>query len=166
VITGMGCVTPLGVGTEHVWTRLLRGDCAVQAFEFPEDKLKAYATAPKLQLPCRVAAPIPRGSPTTSPGAFDVTACVPAALRSSTAEFVHFAWVAAQEAVTAARLPESATPQERMGVAIGSGVGSLHDIASSAMTLRDRGSSRISPYFIPKILSNMVCTAMNRLSRH
>ncbi len=143
VVTGVGLVTPLGVGSGNVWRRLLASECGVQ-------RVAALAG-----LPCEVAATVPRG---TGPADFDTTRCRLSAKgdESTMAPFVQFALTAASEALDASGWsPQSPDERRRTGVAIGSGIGSLQDIVEASDALRERGHRRISPYFIPRMLVNM-----------
>ena len=113
VVTGVGIVSPLGVGVRTAWQRLLAGDCGVQRL----DSLK--------ELPSQVAAPVPRGD---AVGAFDAARCrlMAPGDEQSIAPFAQFALAAAGEALDSARwAPSTDAERERTGVAIGSGIGSL-----------------------------------------
>ena len=153
VVTGLGLVTPLGVGVAHVWGRLVAGHGAVTALEGP-------SFAP---LPSRVAAQVPRGG---AAGEFDAAAHVPAAQRSSAGiDFIAFALAAAGEALQHARLLQPQPPgggcyyrAERVGVSLGSGVGGLADTAAAAAAMAAEpaaGHRRLSPFLVPRLLTNM-----------
>jgi 3-oxoacyl-[acyl-carrier-protein] synthase II len=134
VVTGLGVVSPLGVGAAHTWSRLVAGHSGVTALNLPSAAVAAFAVANRapVPLPCQVAAHVPRDGSAT--GAFDCDLWVPAAIRSSTADFVHFGLSAAAQALSDARLPSGSVDPDRMGVALGSGVGSLHDIATRSFS--------------------------------
>ena len=142
VVTGVGLVTPLGVGVEQSWRRLLAGETAVRRL-------------PSLDgLPAQIAAPVPR----EGEGGFSLAGCGLAAPgdETSLSTFVQFALAAADEALVQARWsPETRAEQERTGVAIGSGIGGLSDIVEASDALRERGARRVSPFFIPRMLVNM-----------
>lgn len=144
VVTGLGIVSPLGVGVEHSWRKLLAGGCGIQ-------RLPALTG-----LPSEVAAPVPRGP---ADGEFDPSHCplLKPGDESSLASFAHFAVAASAEALASAglQLPLPEAQAKRTGVAIGSGIGSLRDIVEAAEVLQSRGHRRISPHFIPKMLVNM-----------
>ena len=144
VVTGIGMVTPFGVGTARTWDRLLAGATATVALQGPQ-----YA-----DLPCRVAGLVPRG---TDPGHFD-EASLPHAPSSRTAPFVQFALAAADEALADAgfglersRLADAYFPN-RVAVCVGSGMGSLDDILAAGRQVDAGQSRRVSPFFVPKVL--------------
>jgi 3-oxoacyl-[acyl-carrier-protein] synthase II len=144
VVTGMGLVTPLGIGLERVWRRLLAGESgigAIQSFDVSD-------------LPSRVAAQVPRGD--RSSGLFNADDWVPPKDQRRMDEFIVFAMAAAAQAVEdAGWQPEDEEECERTGVMIGSGIGGLPGITEAAITLQERGPRRISPFFIPASLINL-----------
>jgi 3-oxoacyl-[acyl-carrier-protein] synthase II len=144
VVTGMGLVTPLGIGLDQVWSRLLAGESgigAIQSFDVSD-------------LPSRVAGQVPRGD--RACGLFNADDWVPPKDHRRMDEFIIFAMGAAIQAVEdAGWQPESDEECERTGVMIGSGIGGLPGIAEAAMTLQERGPRRISPFFIPSSLINL-----------
>ena len=89
VVTGVGLVSPLGVGAERAWRRVLAGRCGVRALDFGE------------RFPCKVGAPVPRGE---APGEFDVASVVDNA-RTQDSGFISFALAAATEALADAAWP-------------------------------------------------------------
>lgn len=147
VVSGIGLVTPLGVGVRHVWPRVLAGDCGIRRL----DSLRG--------LPSEVAAPVPRvDEHTASEGSFDPSSCrlILRGDEQTVAPFVQFALAATAEALDSAGWhPQTDAERERTGVAIGSGIGSLADIVDAADTMRERGHRRVSPYFVPRMLVNM-----------
>ncbi len=144
VVTGMGLVTPLGIGLDHVWQRLLAGESgirAIQSFDVSD-------------LPARVAAQVPRGD--RSSGLFNADDWVPPKDQRRMDEFIVYAMAAADQAVEdSGWQPESDEDFERTGVMIGSGIGGLPGITEGAITLQERGPRRISPFFIPSSLINL-----------
>jgi len=143
VVTGVGLVTPLGVGVEASWRRLLAGEGAVQRLAALEG------------LPVQIGAAVPRGE---GDGKFSPGGCSLSAPgdETSLSTFVQFALAASAEALAQANwAPQTREQQERTGVAIGSGIGGLADIVEASDALRERGVRRVSPYFIPKMLVNM-----------
>ncbi|HEX3953279.1 MAG TPA: beta-ketoacyl-ACP synthase II [Stellaceae bacterium] len=144
VVTGMGLVTPLGIGLERVWGRLLEGESgirAIQSFDVSD-------------LPSRVAAQVPRGD--KSSGLFNADDWVPPKDQRRMDEFIVFAMAAAVQAVEdSGWCPETEEERERTGVMIGSGIGGLPNITEGAITLLERGPRRISPFFIPASLINL-----------
>ncbi|XP_037090852.1 3-oxoacyl-[acyl-carrier-protein] synthase, mitochondrial-like [Pollicipes pollicipes] len=143
VVTGMGVVTPLGCGTQHVWERLLRGDVATSALSDPR-----YAG-----LPSRVAGLVPEGS---GPGQLNMAAHFAAAERRSLSRATCLAVVAAEEAARSAGWrPTTELEQVRTAVCIGMASPELEDIAETARRLQQRGPRGVSPHFAARVLHNM-----------
>ncbi len=144
VVTGLGLVTPLGCGVENTWKRLIAGESGlsgIQAFDVSD-------------LPCKVAASVPRGD--TASGNFNPDDWVPHKDQKKMDEFIIFALAAAQQAVEdSGWKPTDEEGQDRTGVMIGSGIGGLQTIYDGAITLKERGPRRISPFFIPAALINL-----------
>jgi 3-oxoacyl-[acyl-carrier-protein] synthase II len=143
VVTGLGLVTPLGCGTERVWRRLLRGESGIRritGFEIDD-------------LPARIAGQVP----TEGEGAFRAEEVLePKDVRKND-PFILYGIAAAREAVEdAGWMPQGARERERTGVLIGSGIGGLGTIADTAVELERRGPRRVSPFFIPASLINLV----------
>ena len=143
VITGMGLVTPLGVGVDHNWKRLIAGDSGARAItEFQTDDLR-----------CKIACFVPRG---TGAGEFDADKWVPAADRRKMDEFIVYGLAAAIQAVEdSGWKPQDEEARYRTGVLIGSGIGGLATIEEGAITVKERGARRLSPFFIPAALINL-----------
>jgi 3-oxoacyl-[acyl-carrier-protein] synthase II len=139
----MGLVTPLGDGVDVNWRRLIAGESglrAIQSFDVSD-------------LPAKVAGQVPIGG---GDGAFNADAFVPANERRRMGEFIVYALAAAVEAVEdAGWKPTDEEALERTGVQIGSGIGGLVGITDGAMTLKERGPRRLSPFFIPANLINL-----------
>ncbi len=144
VITGLGMVTPLGVGAEHVWKRLIAAESgirSIQSFDVSD-------------LPAKIAGQVPRGE--TASGAFNADDWVPPKDQRKMDEFIVFAIAAADQAVKdSGWQPEDEESRERTGVMIGSGIGGLPGITDAALTLHEKGARRISPFFIPSCLINL-----------
>jgi 3-oxoacyl-[acyl-carrier-protein] synthase II len=144
VVTGLGLVTPLGVGTENIWKRLTAGESgirAIQSFDVSD-------------LPAKIAGQVPRGE--TASGLFNADDWVPPKDQRKMDEFILYAMAAAEQAVAdSGWKPEGAEERERTGVMIGSGIGGLPGIADGAITLHERGPRRLSPFFIPSNLINL-----------
>ena len=144
VVTGIGLVTPLGVGGEAVWKKLIQGQSgigAIQSFDVSD-------------LPAKIAGQVPRGE--TSSGLFNADDWVPPKEQRKMDEFIVFALGAAEQAVAdSGWKPEGEEDRERTGVMIGSGIGGLPGITEGAITLHERGPRRLSPFFIPSNLINL-----------
>jgi len=142
VVTGLGLVTPLGVGVKPTWSRLLNGDSGVR-------KIDLFDTS---DLPSKIAGIVPVGK---EPGQFDAESYVPAKDRRRMDDFILYAIAAADEALSSSGFKADTDEEaERAGVMIGSGVGGLPSIAENAIKLHEQGPRRISPYFIPSSLVN------------
>ncbi|MEM7422500.1 MAG: beta-ketoacyl-ACP synthase II [Pseudomonadota bacterium] len=144
VVTGMGMVTPLACGVEETWTRLLAGQSgAGQITRFDASSL-----------PTRIACEIPRGD--GSDGTYNPDDWVPAKDQRKIDPFITYALTAAEQAVRdAGWMPEDEEALCRTGVMIGSGIGGIESIAQTAVTLKERGPRRVSPFFIPGALINL-----------
>ncbi|HLY44469.1 MAG TPA: beta-ketoacyl-ACP synthase II [Stellaceae bacterium] len=144
VVTGMGLVTPLGIGLERVWRRLVAGESgigAIQSFDVSD-------------LPSRIAGQVPRGD--RAAGLFNADDWIPPKDQRRMDEFIVFAMAAAVQAVEdSGWQPDSEEEHERTGVMIGSGIGGLPGITEAALTLQERGPRRITPFFIPASLINL-----------
>ena len=144
VITGLGLVTPLGIGVEHVWKRLINSESgigAIQSFDVSD-------------LPAKVAGQVPRGE--TAAGHFNADDWVPPKDQRKMDDFIIFAIGAATQAVNdSGWTPTDEESLERTGVMIGSGIGGLPQISETSLTLHEKGPRRISPFFIPSCLINL-----------
>ncbi|MGY6536679.1 MAG: beta-ketoacyl-ACP synthase II [Pararhodobacter sp.] len=145
VVTGLGMVTPLGCGVEATWSRLLAG----QSGAGPITRFDAG------HLATSYACEIPRGD--GSDGSFNPDDWMEAKERRKVDEFILYGMAAAQQAVEdAGWTPEGEESRLRTGVMIGSGIGGLTTIAETAILLKERGPKRISPFFIPGALINLI----------
>ena len=151
VITGMGLVTPLGVGLDHVWSGLLAGRSGITRIEHFDVS----------DLPCKIGGLVPRvdgraGGAPGVPGVFDPDATMSEKDRRRVDDFILYAMAAADEAVAdSGWKPETDTERNRTGVLIGSGIGGLSAIADTALVLEKSGPRRVSPFFIPSALINL-----------
>ncbi len=145
VVTGLGLVTPLACGVEATWKRLIAGESglgAIQSFDVSD-------------LPAKIAGQVPLGE--TSEGRFNADDWVPHKDQKKMDPFIIFGLAAATQAVEdSGWKPTDAEGQDRTGVMIGSGIGGLQAIYDGSITLKERGPRRISPFFIPSALINLV----------
>ena len=148
VITGTGMVSPLGCGTEITWKRLLEGQNAAARVEtFEVDDLAA-------QIACQI--PLGDGNEVKD-GTFNADDWMAPKEQRKVDPFIIYGIAAATQALDDANWhPESHEDQISTGVMIGSGIGGLQGIEQTAHVLRDRGPRRISPFFIPGRLINLV----------
>jgi 3-oxoacyl-[acyl-carrier-protein] synthase II len=152
VVTGIGLLTPLGQGRELTWKRILEGQSGaghITAFDTTD-----YA--------CKIACEVPRvdgrggGGPDIE-GSFDPDQTMSAKDRRRVDDFILYGIAAADEAVKdSGWQPEDDEGRERTGVMIGSGIGGLGTIAETAIELHERGPRKVSPFFIPSALINLI----------
>ncbi|MBM3532982.1 MAG: beta-ketoacyl-ACP synthase II [Alphaproteobacteria bacterium] len=144
VVTGLGLVTPLGVGVEHSWSKLTQGESGVRA-------IQSFDVS---DLPAKIAGQLPRGE--TKEGKFNADDWVEPKEQRRMDPFIVYAMAAAQQAIEdAGAKPKTEEEKERSGVMIGSGIGGLIGISEGAVTLHEKGPRRISPFFIPSNLINL-----------
>ena len=144
VVTGIGMVSPLGCGAEISWQRLLDGQSGAR-------RIERFKVA---DLPCKIACTIPRGD--GSDGTFNPDQWMEPKEQRKVDDFIIFAMCAAAQAFTdSGWKPTSYEDQAATGVMIGSGIGGIEGIAETAITLKERGPRRVSPFFIPGRLINL-----------
>ena len=142
VATGLGMVSPLGDGVETTWARLIAGQSGAGSISHFD------ATA----LPCQIACEIPL----TGEGAFDADSYMEKKEQRKVDRFIVYAIAAAEQAIRDAGLGDASEEEKlRTGVLIGSGIGGIETIAETAITLKERGPRRVSPFFIPSALINL-----------
>jgi 3-oxoacyl-[acyl-carrier-protein] synthase II len=145
VITGIGVVTPLGNDVESMWSALVAGKSGVGPIT-RFDASTGYAT--------RIAAEVKD---------FDPTAWMERKDAKRNDRFVQLGVAAAAQAVEAARLDMSTVDASRVGVIIGSGIGGIATFEEQHTNLIQKGPERVSPFFIPMMISNM---ASGQISIH
>ncbi len=145
VVTGLGMVTPLASGVEQTWARLLDGASGAG----PITRFDAS------HLATTYACEVPRGD--GSDGTFNPDDWLAPKEQRKVDEFILYGMAAADQAVRdSGWMPTDAGDQNRTGVMIGSGIGGLSAIADTAILLKERGPRRVSPFFIPSALINLV----------
>lgn len=145
VVTGLGLVTPLACGVEETWARLLAGQSGASAItKFRTD-----------DLPTKIACQVPKGDGTD--GTFNPDQWVDAKEQRRMDDFIIFGLAAAKQAVRDSGW-EAKTEEEkyRSGVLIGSGIGGLTGIEEASILVHEKGPRRLSPFFIPGRLINLV----------
>lgn len=143
VVTGMGMVSPLGVGVDLNWRRITAGESGLGPITYfdPAD----YT--------CKVAGQIPRGD---GEGQFNPDKFIEPKEQKKMDIFIHYAIAAAAEAVKdSGYVPSNDEAKERTGVMIGSGIGGLNEIFETSIVLHEKGPRRVSPFFIPRSLINL-----------
>ena len=145
VITGMGMVTPLGCGVDINWRRLLNaesGITGIQSFDVSD-------------LTSKIAGQVPRGE--TSDGMFNPDDWMSSKIQRRMDTFIIFGLAAAVQAVEdSGWQPDDEESLCRTGVLIGSGIGGLSEIEKSAAIVNNDKVRRLSPFFIPASLINLV----------
>ncbi|MDC1264065.1 beta-ketoacyl-ACP synthase II [Amylibacter sp.] len=145
VVTGLGMVSPLACGVEETWKRLISGENAATTItRFNADN---FAT--------NYACEIPFGD--GSNGTFNPSDWMEPKERRKVDDFILYGMAAADMAVAdSGWIPKEEEDLYRTGVMIGSGVGGLSTIADTSLTLQERGPRRVSPFFIPSCLINLI----------
>lgn len=145
VVTGLGMVTPLASGVEETWDRLLDG----QSGAGPITRFDAKDVVTKY------ACEIPFGD--GSDGTFNPDEWMEPKDRRKVDDFILYGMAAAVQAVRDAGIEDLSEDEKlRAGVMIGSGIGGLTSIAETAVLIKERGPKRVSPFFIPGSLINLI----------
>lgn len=141
VVTGLGCISPVGNSVAQAWRAL----CAGQSGIGPITQFDASAFA------CQIAGEVKD---------FNVESVMPAKEARTMDRFIHFGVAAAQQAIEDAALPHGEALDDdsaaRIGCLIGSGIGGLPMIEATHAEYTNRGPRRISPFFVPASITNMV----------
>lgn len=144
VVTGLGMVSPLGCGVDVSWSALLAGRSGIS-------RIERFDVS---DLPCQVAAMVPRDPQVD--GAFIPEDWMEPKEIRKVDDFIVYAVAAADQALEDAGWhPKSYDDQVATGVLIGSGIGGLEGIEAGALTLKEKGPRRLSPFFIPGRLINL-----------
>ncbi|WP_425050370.1 beta-ketoacyl-ACP synthase II [Psychromarinibacter sp. S121] len=145
VVTGLGMVSPLACGVEETWARILDGKSGGGAIT----KFDASRVA------TTYACEVPLGDGTE--GTFNADDWMEPKERRKVDDFILFGMAAADQAVAdAGWTPEDEEDRLRTGVMIGSGIGGLQSIEATTKLLMEKGPRRVSPFFIPGALINLV----------
>ncbi len=145
VVTGLGMVSPLASGVEETWKRILDG----QSGAGPITKFDASNVTTKY------ACEVPFGDGTD--GTFNPDEWMAPKERRKVDDFILYGVAASDMALAdAGWTPEDEEDRLRTGVMIGSGIGGLSSIADTAVLIKERGPRRVSPFFIPGSLINLI----------
>ncbi len=134
VVTGIGAVTPIGIGKDEFWENLVQGKSGVKTIDHLRD------------FPTYMAATIDHFEPQDFMEKRDV---------KKMDRFTHFAQAAAKMAIDDAKLDLSREDRERIGVIVGTGIGGLDTIEKQFKILLDKGPRRVSPFLVPMLIANM-----------
>jgi 3-oxoacyl-[acyl-carrier-protein] synthase II len=137
VVTGLGTVCPVGNSVPDAWSSILTGKSGI-------GRITHFDPSPYA---CQIAGEV-KG--------FDVSKALSAKEARRADSFIHFGMAAAIEAINDAGLQASPSNAERIGVNIGSGIGGLPMIEATHKALLENGPRKISPFFIPGAIINMV----------
>jgi len=145
VVTGLGIVNSLGVGINHNWENILAsksGIGAISSFDVSD-------------LPAKIAGQIPMGE--TADGNFKSEDWVSSKDQRRMDDFIVYGLCAAEQAIAdSGWVAQTEQQQWRSGVSIGSGIGGLNEIAKTALTVAEGKVRKVSPFFIPASLINLV----------
>ena len=141
VVTGLGIVSPIGNGVDQAWANLLAGRSGIARIARfdPED--------PKLPISCHIAGEV-KG--------FSVEDYMPAKEARHMDFFIHYGIAAGMQAFRDSGIVVNDANSEQMGVNIGSGIGGLPMIEEMHSVMLERGARRISPFFIPASIINLI----------
>ncbi|MGL4796823.1 MAG: beta-ketoacyl-ACP synthase II [Paraclostridium sp.] len=136
VITGLGCVTPIGIGKENFWSNIKNGVCGI-------DKITRFDSS---TFQTQIAGEVKDFNPEEYINKKEL---------KRMDRFTHFAIASAKMAVEDAKLDIDTIDKEKMGVIIGSGIGGVETIEEQHKALLDKGNKRVSPFFVPMMIGNM-----------
>ena len=137
VVTGLGAISPLGLNVKTSWEAALAGKSGIK-------KMTAYDAS---RFSSQIAGTI---------DGFDVTQYMPAKEAKKMDPFIHYGIAASSEAIEDAGLEITENNAERIGIAIGSGIGGLPGIEKGHTVFLKGGPRRISPFFVPSNITNMI----------
>jgi len=145
VVTGMGIVSPLGVGVEHVWKRLINGESGITA-------IQSFDTT---ELTAKIAGQVPAGL--AAEGGLDLYEWIAVKEIKKMDRFIHHGLVAASQAIEdSGWVPQTEEEKYASGVMIGSGIGGLQTIYDASILVHEGRAKRLSPFFIPSALINLI----------
>lgn len=137
VITGLGIVSPVGLNVKESWDNIIAGNSgvvAIDTFDTSDFSVKIAGTVKN----------------------FDASSVIPVKDLKKMDTFIHYGMVAADEALRDSGLEITEENAERIGVAIGAGIGGLPMIEANDEKLRSGGPRKISPFFVPGAIINMI----------
>jgi len=149
VVTGLGMVGPLGLGVAHNWEQITAGKSGI-------GKIKSFDAS---DIASTIAGEVPLTSWENPPakGALNIDDYIAPKDQRKMDKFIHFGLIAATEAVEDSGWQADTEEKRcRTGVLIGSGIGGLINIHDNSIILQEKGPRRISPFFIPSALINLI----------
>src|SRR5271156_3851251 len=145
VVTGMGIVSPLGLGVERVWKKLINGESGITA-------IQSFDTT---ELTAKIAGQVPAGL--AAEGGLDLSEWIAVKEIKKMDRFIHHGIVAATQAMQdCGWVPQTEEEKYASGVMIGSGIGGLQTIYDASITVHEGRARRLSPFFIPSALINLI----------
>ena len=146
VVTGMGLTTPLGNGIDVNWKRLTSGVVGI-------NKIESFDVS---DLPCKIAGQVPNIN-NDPEGGLDIDKWIEPREYKRIDRFISYGIISAVQAVEhSGWKPKSENEKNRTGVILGSGIGGLETIANTTRLLDTKGPRKISPFFIPSALINLL----------
>ena len=136
VVTGIGMINSVGHDKESAFKAICDGECGIDTITIFDPEAYSVKIAGEVK-------------------DFDPTTVMPPKEVKKADRFIHFGLKAAQEAMADASIPED-TDMDRFGISAGSGIGGLPSIEKNSVIIETRGPRRISPFFIPGALVNML----------
>jgi len=144
VVTGLGMVTPLGSGVDHNWSEITAGKSGIS-------KIENFDVS---DISCRIAGQVPSAG---QPGGLNLDDWIEPREQRKQDRFIQLGLAAACQAVEdSGWKPDDREAQNRTGVMIGSGIGGLESIVVTDQLMHEKGPRRISPFFIPSALINLI----------
>jgi 3-oxoacyl-[acyl-carrier-protein] synthase II len=137
VVTGLGMISPLGFSVEETWKNILAGKSGVH-------RVSDFDAS---EYPVQIAAQVPK---------FDLDLYIPVKDQKKMDVCLQYGFIAAMQAWKDSGIELTDELRQRCGVAIGSGIGGLSTIEETCRTLFEKGPKRISPFFIPASIINMI----------
>ena len=146
VVTGLGLTTPLGNGVEINWQRLISGKVGI-------NKIENFDVS---DLPCKIAGQIPNKQNDLD-GGLDIDQWIEPREYKRIDRFIAYGIISAIQAVeNSGWVPKTENEKNRTGVILGSGIGGLETIANTTELLSTKGPRKVSPFFIPSALINLL----------
>ena len=144
VVTGLGMLTPLGSGVDHNWLEITAGKSGIS-------KIENFDVS---DISCRIAGQVPGAD---QPGGLNLDDWIDPREQRKQDRFIQLGLAAACQAVEdSGWKPDDREAQNRAGVMIGSGIGGLESIVVTDQLMNEKGPRRISPFFIPSALINLI----------
>lgn len=150
VVTGLGAITPLGLGIQRTWARLIAGESGIISVADREPRQRWR------ELTCTVAGVVPQGPGGKADGLWKADDWLSAAEQRRMSAFTQYAIAASDMALKDAGWDASRVDdQEATGVCLGSGIGNLEEMYDTSLSHGRDGYKKVSPLFVPKLLINM-----------